>query len=106
MDFYINWYEDNERGKSDNPTIGLILCSEKNDAVVKYSVKNSGKNLFASRYRLYLPSEKELQAELKRERAIVESQAYRMGSPASSSVINGRGKKAVIRMPCQLLLNI
>jgi hypothetical protein len=93
MDFYINWYEDNERGKSDNPTIGLILCSEKNDAVVKYSVKNSGKNLFASRYRLYLPSEKELQAELKRERAIVESQAYRMGPPASSSVINAAEKR-------------
>jgi hypothetical protein len=93
MDFYINWYEENERVKNDNPTIGIILCSDKNDAVVKYSIKNNMNNLFASRYKLYLPSEKELQIELKKERAIVESQANRMGLPSLASVITTNKKK-------------
>ena len=57
----------------DNPTIGLILCAEKNEAVAKYSVLNDRKQIFASKYMLYLPTEKELALELERERRLIEA---------------------------------
>jgi len=72
MDFYMKWFEAHERSADDNPTVGMVLCSDKNDAVVKLSVLKSNKNLFASRYKLYLPSEQELQEELTKERAQIE----------------------------------
>jgi hypothetical protein len=56
----------------DNPTIGLILCSEKNEAIARYSVLNNSKQLFASKYVLYLPTEEELERELERERRLIE----------------------------------
>jgi predicted nuclease of restriction endonuclease-like (RecB) superfamily len=67
MDFYMRFYEAEVRQKSDNPTIGLILCAEKNETIVKYSVLNENKRLFASKYKLYLPTEKELAKELRAE---------------------------------------
>ena len=51
----------------DNPTIGLILCSEKNETIARYSVLKEGRQLFARKYRLHLPTEAELATELKRE---------------------------------------
>jgi predicted nuclease of restriction endonuclease-like (RecB) superfamily len=68
MDMYVRMYEDLHKIPGDNPTIGLILCSEKNEAVVKYSVLKESEQLFASKYLLYLPSEAQLKAELERER--------------------------------------
>ena len=56
----------------DNPTIGLILCSEKNEAIAKYSVLNDAKQIFASKYKLTLPTEEELQTELSRARKRLE----------------------------------
>ncbi len=73
MDMYVRMFEEKTRITGDNPTIGIVLCSEKNDAVVKYSVLSENKRLFASKYKLYLPSEKELIAELKQERKALES---------------------------------
>lgn len=67
MDFYVRFFEEHIKQASDNPTIGLILCTEKNEAIVKYSVLKENKQLFASKYKLYLPTEKELIAELKEE---------------------------------------
>ena len=67
MDMYVRYYEDKIRGEDDNPTIGLILCSEKDEAVVKYSVLEDNKQLFASKYKLFLPTEEELARELNRE---------------------------------------
>lgn len=67
MDFYVRWFEDNMKTASDNPTIGIILCSEKNETVVKYSVLKDSKQLFASKYKIYLPSEEELKKEVERE---------------------------------------
>jgi predicted nuclease of restriction endonuclease-like (RecB) superfamily len=67
MDLYVRYYEDQLKQKTDNPTIGLILCTEKNETVVKYSVLKESKQLFASKYKLYLPTEKELIAELNAE---------------------------------------
>ena len=72
MDFYVRYYENKIRTETDNPTIGIILCSEKNETVVKYSVLKENKRLFASKYKLYLPTEKELKEELKREKRIIE----------------------------------
>jgi predicted nuclease of restriction endonuclease-like (RecB) superfamily len=75
MDGYVRLYEEQHRIAGDNPTIGLILCSEKNEAVARYSVLHESEQLFASRYRFTLPSEEELQRELERERALIENQA-------------------------------
>ena len=57
----------------DNPTLGIILCAEKNKTMAKYSVLSDKDNLFASKYMLYLPTEEELQMELERERLLIES---------------------------------
>ena len=69
MDMYVRMYNDLKRGEDDNPTVGIILCSQKDASVVRYSVLNDSEQLFASRYRLVLPSEEELRRELERERA-------------------------------------
>jgi hypothetical protein len=74
MDGYVRMYEEQRRIDGDNPTIGLILCSEKNEAVAHYSILQDSQQLFASRYRFTLPSEEELQRELQRERALIENQ--------------------------------
>lgn len=68
MDMYVRMYEEQKRRCDDNPTIGLILCTEHNHTVAKYSVLNDSKQLFASKYLLELPSEEELKRELERER--------------------------------------
>lgn len=67
MDLYVCYYEDQIKQPTDNPTIGLILCTEKNETIVKYSILKESKQLFASKYKLYLPTEKELIAELNAE---------------------------------------
>lgn len=68
MDFYVRYFEKELKTDSDNPTIGIILCSEKNEAMVKYSVLEESKQLFASKYMLYMPTEEELIMELSKER--------------------------------------
>lgn len=68
MDMYVRLFEDTVKGKDDNPTVGLILCTEKDHTVVKYSVLHESRQLFASKYRLYLPTEEELRIEIERER--------------------------------------
>jgi len=73
MDTYIRIYDQHRKGNDDNPTIGLVLCSQKSEAVVKYSVLADSEQLFASKYLPYLPTEEELKQELERERALVES---------------------------------
>lgn len=72
MDFYVRYFEKEIKDKSDNPTIGIILCSEKNETIVKYSFIKESKQLFASKYKLYLPSEKELIKEIERKRTLLE----------------------------------
>lgn len=74
MDFYVRYFEDKVRSDGDNPTIGIVLCSEKNETIVKYSVLKGSKQLFASKYKLYLPTEDELKKELERERALIEQE--------------------------------
>ena len=68
MDMYVRMYEEKKRRSDDNPTIGLILCTENNHTVAKYSVLNDSQQLFASKYMLELPSEEELRLQLEKER--------------------------------------
>ena len=67
MQLYVGFYDENVKGKDDNPTLGLILCTDKNDAVIRYVLGKGQDKIFASRYRLELPSEAELAAEMRRE---------------------------------------
>ena len=72
MDFYVRYYEKEVKGEDDNPTIGIILCSEKNETIVKYSILEESKQIFASKYMLYMPTEDELKREINRDREIFE----------------------------------
>ncbi len=68
LQLYVNYYDRERRTEGDGPTLGLILCADKNDAVVRYTLgPEQEKKIFASRYKLYLPTEAELKAELRRE---------------------------------------
>ncbi len=67
MDMYVRLYDNERRGPGDNPTVGIILCANKDETVVRYSVLHGNKKIFASKYRLVLPSEAELRKELDRE---------------------------------------
>ena len=68
MDMYIRMYDELKKREDDNPTLGIILCSETDEA--RYSVMNGNEQLFASKYKLYLPSEEELRAEIEAQKAI------------------------------------
>lgn len=72
MDFYVRFFEKEIKSDSDNPTIGIILSSERNETIVKYSVLEESKQLFSAKYLPYLPTEEELKKELKRERNLIE----------------------------------
>lgn len=74
IDFYTRYYEKEEKQDSDNPTIGLILCSDKNESMVKYTLLNENKTVFASKYKLCLPTEEELKKEITKERELIEQQ--------------------------------
>ncbi len=67
MDMYVRMYDDMEKAENNNPTIGIILCTDKDNTVVKYSVLNENENLFVSKYQLDLPTEEELRAEIERD---------------------------------------
>ena len=72
IDFYVKYFEENIKTEGDNPTIGIVLCSEKNETMVKYSVLNENDHLYASKYKLYMPTEEELKKEIERERFNIE----------------------------------
>jgi predicted nuclease of restriction endonuclease-like (RecB) superfamily len=82
MDSYVRMFDDLFIAADDNPTIGLVLCTKKNEAVAKYSVLKDNKQLFASRYMLYLPTEEELKREVERERRAIEERLAEIGEEA------------------------
>ncbi|HBT97143.1 MAG TPA: DUF1016 domain-containing protein [Desulfobulbaceae bacterium] len=82
IDFYVRLFDDKIKQPDDNPSIGIILCADKSESMVKYSVLADKENLFASKYRLYLPTEEELKAELRREREIIERQIAENKAPS------------------------
>jgi len=72
MDFYVRFFEDQLKQLGDNPTVGLILCTKKNKTIVKYSLLNDSKQIFASKYLLYLPTKEQLEEEMQMEREQIE----------------------------------
>ena len=72
LDMYVRMYDDLKKQENDNPTIGLLLCTETDRTIIKYSVLNDNKNLFASKYINYLPSEEELINEIERQKILFE----------------------------------
>ena len=74
MDMYVRMYDDLRRGPDDNPTVGILLCDHKDQALVRYSVLHDSEQIFASKYRLVLPTEDELRAEIAREREAIEDE--------------------------------
>ena len=69
---YVRMFDDLERSETDNPTIGIILCTSKDATIVKYSVLKDNEQLFATKYRSCLPSEQELVAEIERNKHFLE----------------------------------
>lgn len=74
MDMYVRMYDELKKAKDDNSTIGIVLCSETDEDIAKYSVLKGNEQLFASKYKLYLPTEEELRAEIENQKTIFESQ--------------------------------
>ncbi len=72
MQMYVNYYGRDLTGPDENPPLGIVLCTDKSEAVVRYTLPEGNTQIFASRYKLYLPSEEELAAELQRERRSIE----------------------------------
>ncbi len=70
MDMYIRMYDELKRSDGDNPTIGIVLCSDTDEDIARYSVLHGNEQLFASKYKLYLPTEEELRAELEAQKAM------------------------------------
>lgn len=72
MDFYVRYFEKKIKQKNDNPTIGLILCTDKNNEMVKYTLLDDSKNIFASKYHFYLPPDELLTKALTKEKERIE----------------------------------
>ena len=70
MDMYIRMYDELKRSEGDNPTIGIVLCSDTDEDVAKYSILHGNEQLFASKYKLYLPTEEELRAEIENQKTM------------------------------------
>jgi hypothetical protein len=79
IDFYVRLFDEKIKQADDNPTIGIILVTDKDESIVKYSVLADNENLFASKYRLYLPTEEELKAALQHQRELIERQILEHG---------------------------
>lgn len=74
MDMYVRMYDDLKRGEGDNPTLGLVLCTQTDEDIAKYSVLNGNEQLFAAQYQLYLPTEDELRAQIETQKEMFELQ--------------------------------
>lgn len=74
MDMYIRMYDEMKRSEGDNPTIGIVLCSDTDEDIARYSILHGNEQLFASKYKLYLPTEEELRAEIEAQKAMYDLQ--------------------------------
>lgn len=84
MDMYVRMYDETMKGDDDNPTVGIVLCSETDQDIVRYSILKGNEQIFATKYKLYLPSEEELAAEIDREKELIRLQLEQecSGDPA------------------------
>jgi predicted nuclease of restriction endonuclease-like (RecB) superfamily len=74
MDMYVRMYDELKKSNDDNPTLGIVLCTETDHDIARYSILKGNEQIFASKYKLYLPSEEELRAEIEREKLILKLQ--------------------------------
>ena len=74
MDMYVRMYDELTRNEGDNPTIGILLCSETDKDIARYSILKGNEHLFATKYKLYLPTEEELRIEIEREKEFIRLQ--------------------------------
>ena len=74
MDMYVRMYDELKKGKDDNPTIGIVLCADTDEDIARYSVLKGNELLYASKYKLYLPSEEELRREIEKQKEIYQLQ--------------------------------
>lgn len=70
MDMYIRMYDDLKRREDDNPTIGIVLCSDTDEDIARYLIVNRNEQLFTSKYKMYLPTKEELKAEIETQKSI------------------------------------
>lgn len=75
MDMYVRIYDELKRNKDDNPTIGIVLCADTDEDIAKYSILKENEQLFATKYKLYLPSEEELRKEIENQKLLFELKA-------------------------------
>ena len=68
MDMYVRMFNEKKKSESDNPTLGIVLCSETDQDIARYSILKGNEQIFATKYKLYLPTEEELRAEIEREK--------------------------------------
>ena len=94
MDMYVRLYDDQRRSPDDGPTVGIILCAQKDHTVVRYSVLHGNEQLFATKYKLILPSEEELRAELRREQEHIASQSLATSTEAPAKRATKAKRKA------------
>ena len=74
IDMYVRMYDDLKRGQGDNPTIGILLCSETDEDIARYSVLHDNNRLFMSKYLTYLPTKEQLKTDIERQKAIFSMQ--------------------------------
>jgi len=74
MDMYVRMFDEIKRGEGDNPTIGIVLCSETDKDIARYSILKGNEQLFATKYKLFLPTDEELRAEIERQKEILKQQ--------------------------------
>lgn len=74
MDMYVRMYDELKKAKDDNPTIGILLCTDTDADVARYSILHGNEQLFATKYKIYLPTEEQLKAEIESQKAIFEIQ--------------------------------
>ena len=79
MDMYVRMYDELMRSEGDNPTIGIVLCSETDEDIARYSVLHDNNQLFASKYMFYMPTEEELRNEIERQKAFYVLQHSKKG---------------------------
>ena len=70
MDMYVRMYDELRRNDWDNPTLGIVLCAETDEDIARYSVLHDSEQLFTSKYKLYLPDEEELRAEIEAQKRL------------------------------------
>ncbi len=85
MQMYVNYYKRTQMAEGENPPIGIILCAEKNDAVVRFTLPENERQIFVSKYIPYIPTEEELRAEIMREKELIEMEMKLRGKPEANA---------------------